>query len=151
MKMCSSNLIFYWIVVKLVFAESQFDEIVDQKQCIENQKCEWDYWQPSKCQNICCQLLNETICKNANCKWFANSSSCFIKKCTEELSNDKCLKIVYNLINQVACTWQNGQCWDSSCIQLQAKETGKCPAAYCIWDLKRKLCYKKNVQTPLLI
>ncbi|CAK69850.1 unnamed protein product (macronuclear) [Paramecium tetraurelia] len=87
---------------------------------------------------MCSSLTNQQSCNEAgDCKWLADSSSCFIKKCQEENSEATCHLIV-------ACYWYNGQCWDSSCIQLQAEERGKCPVAYCIWQEKRKLCYDKK-------
>ncbi|CAK69615.1 unnamed protein product (macronuclear) [Paramecium tetraurelia] len=122
----------------LTCVKGQCNEITDQRQCNENEQCEWDYWSPSKCQNICNQLKNQNECNfAANCKWVASSSSCFIRKCTEELQQDRCCQIV-------ACSWRNNQCWDSSCVTLQASEAGKCANSYCIWDQKRKLCYDKK-------
>ncbi|CAD8054304.1 unnamed protein product [Paramecium primaurelia] len=138
MKMFKAKIYLLWMFAYLICVKSQCDEILDQKQCNQNTQCEWVYWKPSKCQNICSLLTTENTCNfAANCKWIASSSSCFIKKCTEEQSIDRCDKIV-------ACTQQDNKCWDSSCIQLQAKEAGKCANAYCIWDDKRQLCYDKK-------
>ncbi|CAD8079992.1 unnamed protein product [Paramecium sonneborni] len=131
-------MLIFWIFVQLVCVLSQCEKISDQQECNSNELCEWNYWKPSLCQNICSSLKNESTCNQAaNCQWQVSSSSCFIKKCTEEKNEDRCALIV-------ACFWSKDICWDSSCIQLQAEEAGKCPIAYCIWDEKRKLCYDKK-------
>ncbi|CAD8192662.1 unnamed protein product [Paramecium octaurelia] len=138
MRIFIMNIFLIWIYTLLPCVNSQCNEITDQKQCNENEKCEWDYWSISKCQNICNQLNTENECNfSANCKWGASSSSCLIRKCTEELQQEKCCQIV-------ACSWRNNECWDSSCVTLQAKEAGKCANSYCNWDEKRKLCYDKK-------
>ncbi|CAD8161679.1 unnamed protein product [Paramecium pentaurelia] len=132
------NIFLYQVFVLLICVQSLCTEITNQQECNTNDQCYWSYWKPSLCQSICNLLADENRCNQAvDCKWQADSSSCFVKKCREGKDQNEC-----NLI--VACYWINSICWDSSCIQLQAEEAGKCPIAYCIWDEKRKLCYDKK-------
>ncbi|CAD8104190.1 unnamed protein product [Paramecium sonneborni] len=126
------------VFVLLICVKSLCPEITVQQECNSNDQCLWSYWKPSLCQSICSLLTDENRCNQAvDCKWQADSSSCFIKKCKEAIDQNECDLIV-------ACYWINNICWDSSCIQLQAEESGKCPIAYCIWNQKRKLCYDKK-------
>ncbi|CAD8046940.1 unnamed protein product [Paramecium primaurelia] len=130
--------LFYSILILVVNVFAQCDQINEQMACNQNDLCEWNYWSPSLCQFICNQLTIQNQCNDAiNCIWQSDMAKCQVKKCTEEVEESKCLKIV-------ACNWADSKCWDSSCIQLKAQEQGKCQTDYCIWDSKRRLCYDKK-------
>ncbi|CAD8215049.1 unnamed protein product [Paramecium octaurelia] len=88
LKVFNVNIVLLLMLASLSCVQSQCIEITDQKQCNQDQRCEWNYWEPSKCQNMCSQLINQTACNQvANCKWKASSSSCLNKKMHRRIIN----------------------------------------------------------------